>query len=183
MLHPARFRNGSSHINDRRKRFDRGCGPNLLHVVHAVLKTEDQRVWCEQRRNGACGRRVVRGLHAKENNLRAANRAQVRGRFDAHTLMKVQGIEEKSVLLYGLDKCGPANHHHRGARASEQAAEVTAYGARSDDGDFWPGFLGCHAVITLIRRSMSRSVLYRCGETRMLPSRKLTTTFSFRRCW
>src|SRR6266852_6703737 len=179
MLHPARFRYGSGHIDDRRKRFDRSRGANLLHVIHAVLKTEDQRVWREQRRNGACGGRVVRGLHAKENNFRSPNCAQVRGHFDVYTFLKVQGVEEKSVLLYGLDKRGPPDHHHRSAGARQQSAEVTAHGARSDDGNSWPGFRGCHAVITLIRRSMSRSVLYRCGETRMFPSRKLTTTFSF----
>src|SRR6267378_3808617 len=182
MLHPARFRNGSSHIDDRRKRFHRGGGANLLHVVHAVLKTEDQRVWCEQRRNGASGRRVVRGLHAKENNFRPANRAPFRGCFDAHTLLKVQCVEEQPVLLHRLNKRRPPDHHDRSARAREQAAEVTAYGAGTYDGNSWPGFRGCHAVITLMSRSMSRSVLYRCGETRMFPSRKLTITFSSRSC-
>jgi hypothetical protein len=37
-----------------------------------------------------------------------------------------------------------------------------------------------HPCNTWIRRSMSRSELNKWGETRILPSRMLTTTFSFR---
>ncbi len=37
-----------------------------------------------------------------------------------------------------------------------------------------------HAVTTEIKRSMSRSVLYRCGETRMLPCRRLVMTPALR---
>ena len=53
--------------------------------------------------------------------------------------------------------------------------------ASAYDRDFWPVTgIGVHVVITEIRRSMSRSVLKRYGETRMLPSRRLTMTFSLR---
>src|SRR4029077_17162963 len=120
--------------------------------------------------------RIVRGLHAKKNNLRPPHRAQFRGRFHSHTFLNLQRIQKKSVLLDSLHKRRPPDHHYRRARTRQQSSEVSAHSPRPNDGNLWPGFLLAHGVTTLMSRSMSRSVLYKCGETRMFPSRKLTTT-------
>src|SRR6266566_3533562 len=181
MFHAPGFGHGSRDVNDRRKRVNRGGSANLLHVVHAVLHAKDERTGSKQRSQRVRRRCVVRGLHAKQNNFRAANGAEFGGGFDSHTFLKLQCIEEEFVLLDGFDKRRTPDHHHRRTRARQQSAKVSAHGARANDRNFWPVFLRGHGVTTLISRSMSRSVLYKYGDTRMLPSRKLTTTFSFRR--
>ena len=181
MFHAPWLRHRSRNVNDSGKRINL-CrrSANLLHVVHAVLHAEDESAGRKQRTQHACGCRIVRGLHAKQNNFRGAHRAEFCGRFDSDAFLKLQCVEEKSVLLDRLDKGGTPYHHYWRACARQQSAEVSAYGACTNDGNFWPVFLGGHGVTTLISRSMSRSVLYKCGETRMFPSRRLTITFSFR---
>ncbi len=73
--------------------------------------------------------------------------------------MELQCVEEKSVLLYGFDKGRPPDHHHRRTRARQKSAEISAHGARTNDGNLWPALLLDHGVTTLMSRSMSRSVL------------------------
>src|SRR5690349_16449879 len=106
-----------------------------------------------------------------------------RGCFDADFLLELQRVEEERVFLDGVYKWRTPDHIDGRARAGEQTSKISADGARTDDGNPGPRPRFGHGVITLIRRSMSRSVLYKCGETRIFPSRKLTMTFSLRRRW
>jgi hypothetical protein len=71
--------------------------------------------------------------------------------------------------------CWPAPSSARG-----HPAEIAADCARPNESNPLLSLLLGHAVITEINRSMSRSVLYRYGDTRMLPSRMATITFSLR---
>src|SRR6266571_3672412 len=174
VLHPARFRHRGADVNDRRKSLNRSRSPDLFHIVDTVLQAQDQGIRSKQWGQRAGCRCVVRRLHRKKDNFRASNRVKVRGGFYAHALLKLQSIKEQSILFHRLDKGGAPDHHDRRTRTRQQPAEVSAHRAGANDGNFGP---------TLMSRSMSRSVLYRWGETRMFPSRKLTTTFSFRRSW
>src|SRR6266478_10245599 len=183
MFHAPGFGHGSRNVNDGGKRINPCRSANLFHIVHAVLHAKDERAGSKQRSQRVRRRCVVRGLHAKQNNFRAANGAEFGGGFDSYTFLKPHCIEEESVLLDGFDKRRTSDHHHRRTRARQQSAEISPHGARTNNGNLWPVLLRGHGVTTLISRSMSRSVLYKYGETRMLPSRKLTTTFSFRRRW
>src|SRR5260370_16106353 len=181
MLHPPGFRHRSRNVYNRWQRIDRRRGANLLHVVHAILHAEDQRAGSKQRSQLPRCRGVVRGFYAEENNFRTAHRAKFGGRFNSHTLLKLQRVEEKPVLLHSFNKRRTPDHHRRRPRARQQSAEVSAHGPRTNHRNLWPPSLFGHGVTTPMSRSMSRSVLYRWGETRMLPSRRLTTTFSLRR--
>src|SRR5258708_10800589 len=181
MLHASWCRHRSRNVNDRRERVDRRRGANLFRTVHTVLHAEDQRAGSQQRSQRTRRRCVVCSLYAEENNLRTARCAEFGRRLNSHTLLKLQRVEEESVLLYGFDKGRASNHHHRRTRARQQSTEVATHGPRANDRNFWPALLPAHGVTTLMSRSMSRSLLYKCADTRMLPSRRLTTTFSFRR--
>ena len=156
---------------------------NLFRIVDAVLHAHDQRTVYEVRRDRAGGRRVIRGLDAKQHDFCAVHGGHLVGCFDADFLLQLKRIEKEPAFLDGLDEGRPPDQDDRRARAGQQTSEISADGARADNGNPGPRFGFAHGVITLTRRSMSRSVLYRCGETRMLPSRKLTMTFSLRRRW
>src|SRR5258708_872739 len=178
VFYAARLRHGSTDINDGRQCLNPCGGTNLLHVVNAVLKADNERPRSEQRGDGTRRCRVVGRLHAEKNDVRSTDGIQVCGRFDLHGFLKMDRIEKQSVLLHCFDERLPANHHYRSAGTRKHPAEVTADGACSNNGNFWPIVLRRHVVMTEMRRSSSRSVLYRWGETRMLPSRRLTITFS-----
>ena len=97
----------------------------------------------------------------KRGQFPAAHRVEFSGYLDSHTFLKLQRVEEDSVLPYGLDKCRAPNHDDRSARARQHPAEVPANGARANDRNFRPVFLLAHGVTTLISRSISLSVLYK----------------------
>ena len=75
VFHAPGFGDGSRHVNDGGKRFDRRRGAKLFHIVHAILHAEDHRAGSKQRSQRARRGRVVRCFHTKKNNFRAANRA------------------------------------------------------------------------------------------------------------
>src|SRR5438270_572852 len=179
----ARFGHRSGDVNDAGKRVNFGGSANLFHVVYAILHTQDECALRKQWRDGARRRGIVGGLHAEQNELRVAHRANFRGSLDADFFLKLQGIEEQPVFLDRINKGRAADHGYRRTRSGQQTSKISADGAGTDDGNSGPRLRFAHGVITLMSRSMSRSVLYRCGETRMLPSRRLTITFSLRRRW
>jgi len=75
----------------------------------------------------------------------------------------LQCIEEESFFLTASTQTPHSRSSLPATRARQQSAEVSTHGARTNDGTFGqPGQLG-HGVTTLMSRSMSRSVLYKCG--------------------
>src|ERR1700720_3799056 len=181
MLHGAGLRDRGGYVDYGAERVDARSSADLLGVVDAVLHADDDGLPGQQRREIASGGGGVRRFHAEENDFRATGCFQFRGRLHADAFPEVQGVEEQAVLGHCFHERRAADHHDWRARASQHAPEIAADRASSDDGDFGPSVRRRHAVITEMRRSMSRSVLYRYGETRMLPSRKLTMMFSLRK--
>src|SRR4029077_21010614 len=94
VFYAARLGHRCGDINDRWQRLDRSSRTDLFHVVHTILQAQHERVRSEQRSQRARRSGVVRGLHTKKHDLRAASETQIRGSVDRHTFLELQGIEE-----------------------------------------------------------------------------------------
>ena len=89
MLHASRFRHRSRDVHDRGERINRSRRANLLNIVHAILHAQNKSAGSKQWSQRTRGRCVVCRLHTEKNNLRAAHRAEFRGRFDSHAFLKL----------------------------------------------------------------------------------------------
>jgi hypothetical protein len=111
----------------------------LIHVVHAILHAQYESVPRKQWRNGASGHCIVRGFHAKEDDLRAAHGANFCGSFYAHFFLELKGIQEEAVLLNSFNEGRAPDHRNGSACAREQTAKVSADGPRADNRNPGPG--------------------------------------------
>jgi len=179
VLDRAGFGDERADVDDSADGVDVGGGAELVGVVDSILHADDGRAGSEERGDGARGCGVVDRFHAEEDDFGAAHGFELIGGLGADAFLEVERVEQEAVGVDGGGERGAADEGDGGSGASEHAAEVAADRAGSYDRDLWPGRRVCsHVVITEIRRSMSRSVLKRCGETRIFPSRKLVMIFS-----
>ena len=85
--HRARY------VDHGRNRVEMGRRAHALHIVHAVLKTDDDRAGREMRRQGFRGILCVECLYAKEYDAGVV-RGSFRGSRHRNPLLEMHRVEE-----------------------------------------------------------------------------------------
>src|SRR5689334_22038957 len=94
MFDAARSGHCGSDVDDNGNGIDTSGVANSLSVIHAVLKTHEQRVPLKVRRNGGSRRFRVESFHAEQDYRRIANCVDTGVGVDLDEALKIGSVEK-----------------------------------------------------------------------------------------